>query len=180
MQAVVIAVVTSLASVVRSRMALQIEVLALRHQLAVYQRAGRRPQLRTADRILWAWLSRAWSGWREALVIVQPRTVISWQRKRFREYWTRLSRQAQRGRPSVAKEIRDLIRKMSAANPTWGSPRIMGVRSVCAPSPVRDQPAQVLPIGVDEDLPTFGQAAREGLGHRFIVGKERNCDVVLP
>jgi hypothetical protein len=107
-------------------MALQIEVLALRHQLAVYQRAGRRPHLRAADRILWAWLSRAWSGWREALVIVQPRTVISWQRKRFREYWTRLSRQAQRGRPSIAQEIRDLVRKISAANPTWGSPRIMG------------------------------------------------------
>ena len=86
MQAVVIAVVTSLASVVRSRLALQIEVLALRHQLAAYQRAGRRPQLGPADRILWAWLSRAWSGWREALVIVQPRTVISWQRKRFREH----------------------------------------------------------------------------------------------
>ena len=67
MQAVVMAVVTSLAAVVRSRMALQIEILALRHQLAVYQRAGRRPHRRPADRILWAWLSRAWSGWREAL-----------------------------------------------------------------------------------------------------------------
>jgi hypothetical protein len=126
MQAVVIAVVTSLASVIRCRMALQIEILALRHQLAVYHRAGRRPRLLPADRLLWAWLSRAWSGWREVLVIAQPRTVIAWQRKRFREYWTRLSRQGQRGRPSVAQEIRDLIRKMSAANPTWGSPRIMG------------------------------------------------------
>jgi putative transposase len=57
---------------------------------------------------------------------VQPRTVISWQRQRFREHWTRLSHQGQRGRPLVAKEIRDLIRKVSAANPTWGSPRIMG------------------------------------------------------
>ena len=54
MQAVVMAVVTSLASVVRSRMALQIEILALRHQLAVYHRAGRRPHLRPADRTLWA------------------------------------------------------------------------------------------------------------------------------
>jgi hypothetical protein len=126
MQAVVMAVVTSLASVVRSRMVMQIEILALRHQLAVYQRAGRRPRLVPADCLLWAWLARTWSGWREVLVIAQPRTVIAWQRKRFREYWTRLSRQGQRGRPPVAKEIRDLIRKMSATNPTWGSPRIMG------------------------------------------------------
>jgi len=126
MQAVVIAVVTSLAAIVRSRMALQIEILALRHQLAVYHRAGRRPQLGPADRLLWVWLSRAWSGWRAALVIVQPRTVIAWQRKRLREYRTRLSRQAQRGRLPVGKEIRDLIRKMSAANPTWGAPRTAG------------------------------------------------------
>lgn len=126
MRAVVIALLKSIASVFRSRMALQLEILALRHQLAVYQRAERRPRLGPADRLLWAWLSRAWSGWREALVIVQPRTVIAWQRKRFRDYWTRLSRQGTRGRPPVAQEIRDLIRKISAANPTWGSPRIVG------------------------------------------------------
>jgi hypothetical protein len=126
MRAVLVAVASAIASIVRSRMALQIEVLALRHQLAVYQRAGRRPRLGPADRLLWAWLSRAWSGWREALVFVQPRTVINWQHKRFRDYWTRLSRQGRVGRPPVAKEIRDLIRKMSDANPMWGSPRIMG------------------------------------------------------
>jgi transposase InsO family protein len=126
MQAVVIAVLTSLASLVRSRLALQIEVLALRHQLAVYQRAGRHLRLGPADRLLWAWLSRAWSGWRAALVIVQPRTVIVWQHKRFRDHWRRLSHQGKLGRPPVAKEIRGLICKMSATNPTWGSPRIMG------------------------------------------------------
>jgi hypothetical protein len=125
MQAVVMAVVTSLASIVRSLLALQVEILALRHQLAVYPRAGRCPQLAPADRLLWAWLSRRWSAWREALVIVQPGTVISWQRKRFRDHWRRLSRQGQRGRPPVAKEIRALIRQLSAANPTWGSSRIM-------------------------------------------------------
>jgi transposase InsO family protein len=110
----------------RSRVTLQLEVLALRHQLAVYQRSGRRPVLRPADRFLWVWLSRVWSLWREALVLVQPRTVISWQRHRFRDYWTRLSRAGRRGRPAVAPEIRDLIRRISAANPTWGSPRIRG------------------------------------------------------
>ena len=115
-----------MASLFRSRRALQLEVLALRHQLAVYQRAGRRPRLGAADRLLWAVLSRAWSGWREVLVFVQPRTVINWQHQRFRDYWTRLSRQGKVGRPQVAKGIRDLIRKMSDANPTWGSPRIVG------------------------------------------------------
>ncbi len=73
------AVVRSLAFVVRSRLALQVEILALRHQLAVYQRAENRLRLGPADRLLWAWLSRAWSGWRETLVMVQPRTVIAWR-----------------------------------------------------------------------------------------------------
>jgi hypothetical protein len=97
-------------------MALQVEILALRHQLAVYQRTGRRPRLGPADRILWAWLSRAWSGWRDVLVFVRPGTVIAWQRKRFQTHWTLLSRQGKVGRPQVAKEIRDLIRKLSEAN----------------------------------------------------------------
>lgn len=58
-------------------------------------------------------------------MMVQPATVIAWRRRKFREYWTKLS-QREPGRPPVSKEVTDLIRKMSAANPTWGSPRIVG------------------------------------------------------
>jgi putative transposase len=60
------------------------------------------------------------------LVTVKPATVITWQRKRFREHWANLCRNGKPGRPPVAKEIRDLIQKMSMANPGWGSPRIVG------------------------------------------------------
>jgi transposase InsO family protein len=52
--------------------------------------------------------------------------VIAWQQKRFRDHWTRLSRRGRIGRPPSAKAIRDLIRTMSDANPSWGSPRIVG------------------------------------------------------
>jgi hypothetical protein len=119
MRSVLIAAVTSIALVFRSRLALQVEVLALRHQLAVYQSADRRPRLKPADRVLWAWLSRAWAGWQDALVFVRPSTVISWQRKRFRDHWRRLSRRGKPGCPPVAKEIRDLIRRISVANPGY-------------------------------------------------------------
>lgn len=105
---------------------MQLEILALRHQLAVYQRSVKRPQLQPADRLFWAWLSRLWSGWQQVLAFVQPRTVIAWQRKRFREHWRRLSQRGTPGRPALAKEVRDLIRQMWQANPTWGSPRIVG------------------------------------------------------
>jgi putative transposase len=110
MRAVVMAVVKSLALVMRSRMALQIEILALRHQLVVYQRSGRRPRLQPADRFLRVWLSRTWSKWREVLVVVQPRTVISWQRQRFRDYWTRLSRGGKRGVHANATVARERAR----------------------------------------------------------------------
>src|SRR5262245_40399949 len=69
---------------VRSRIALQLEILALRHQLGVLQRSVKRPKLTTTDRFLWAWLCCVWPEWRSALVIVKPDTVISWQRKAFR------------------------------------------------------------------------------------------------
>jgi putative transposase len=115
-----------LAAVFRSRADLQLENLALRHQLAVLRRGSKRPRLRPSDRIFWAWLSRSWSGWRDALVIVRPETVIAWRRRKFREYWTKLCRSGKPGRPKVAKEVRDLIRQMSVANPLWGSPHIVG------------------------------------------------------
>ncbi len=87
MRAALVALVVAMVSVLRSRASLYLEVLALRHQLAVLQEGARRPRLKPADRLLWVWLSRGWSGWQDALVLVRPRTVISWQRKRFRDHW---------------------------------------------------------------------------------------------
>ena len=111
--------------VFRSRLGLQLELVALRHQLAVYQRTFRRPRVRASDRIFWGWLARHWSWWREVLIFLQPATVIAWQRRRFRDHWARLS-QGQPGRPTNSHERRELIRDLSIANPRWGAPRILG------------------------------------------------------
>src|SRR5881409_3051838 len=126
MPAVVYAFLSTLCVLFRSRLSLQLEVVALQHQLAVYERSVRRPRLHAADRILWSWLSRHWAKWREALIFVQPATVIAWQRKRFRDHWTRLSRAGKPGRPAINAELRELIRKISGANQLWGTPRIVG------------------------------------------------------
>jgi hypothetical protein len=91
MRAVVFALAVALISMLRSRASLHLEILALRHQLAVLHNGGRRPRLKPADRLLWAWLSRVWSGWQDVLVFVKPSTVVCWQRRRFRDHWTRLS-----------------------------------------------------------------------------------------
>ena len=105
-------------SLFRSRLAMQAEILALRHQLSVYQRTCARPRLKPADRMLWARLSRAWSGWRDALVFVKPETVIAWRRRKFREYWTRLSRSGKPGRPSIPV-AKYMIRRRKPPSVTW-------------------------------------------------------------
>jgi hypothetical protein len=105
---------------------LALENLALRQQLAVYKRTARRPPLRRVDRLFWVGLARLWAGWRRSLVIITPDTVLRWQRRRFREYWTKLSGRPTGGRPSVNAEIKVLVTRMAAANPLWGAPRIHG------------------------------------------------------
>ncbi len=80
---------STMLSVFRLRAALQVEILALRHQICMLRRSGKkRPRLTGADRVFWAWLSEAWADWRSALVIVKPETVIGWHRKGFRLFWT--------------------------------------------------------------------------------------------
>ena len=110
----------------RSRASLHLEILALRHQLAVLNRT-RRPRLRltSTDRLLWAWLTRMWRDWRSALHIVKPDTVVGWHRRGFRLFWTWKSRRRS-GRPGMAADVRALIRELSTANPLWGAPRIHG------------------------------------------------------
>ena len=106
----------------KTRAGLQAENIALRHQLCILQRSVKRPKIRPADRVLWSILSRYWSDWKEALIFVKPDTVIRWQRKRFREHWARLCKSGKPGRPTISKEIKELIRTLSTMNPTWGSP----------------------------------------------------------
>ena len=101
-------------SVLKSRTALQLENVALRHQITVLQRsAKKRPQLHAADRLLWVWLSRVWADWRSSLVIVKPETVVAGHRNAFRLFWTWKIRRGKPGLPAVPREVRDLVRRMS-------------------------------------------------------------------
>jgi putative transposase len=86
------------------------------------------------DRLFWVWLCQVRPQLLDILVIVKPATVIGWHRKGFRIYWRWRSRRS--GRPKKNAEIRDLIRRMSSANPFWGAPRIHG---------------ELLKLGVDPD-----------------------------
>src|SRR5262249_62347140 len=105
---------------------LALENLALRQQLAVYKRTVTRPPLRGRDRLFWVALASVWAGWKQSLVIVTPDTVLRWQRRRFRAYWTLLSGRPKGGRPAIQAEIKALITRLATANPLWGAPRIHG------------------------------------------------------
>jgi putative transposase len=106
-----VALLPTLLSAMRSRRHLVIENLALRQQLATL--AGRRhPDIRPADRVFWILLRRSWSRWAQALAIVRPDTVVGWHRAGFRVYWAWLSRRGKRsGRPPLPRSPR--------ANATW-------------------------------------------------------------
>jgi putative transposase len=120
------ALIASFSSWFRSRAVLQLEILALRHQLGVLQRSVKRPKLTSADRLLWAWLCSVWQDWRSGVRIMKASTVIGWHRQGFRLFWTWKIRRGKSGRPVVPQEVRKLIRTMSHENPLWGAPKIHG------------------------------------------------------
>jgi putative transposase len=143
----------------RPRAALAAENLFLRRQLALYRERNvkaRRPD--RLSRFTLAYLSRFFN-WREALVIVQPRTLISWQRAGFRLLWRWKSKP---GRPAIPVELRRLIKRMAQENPLWGEERIanelllkLGIR--LSPRTVRKympQRAPGTPLG-DQRWATF-------------------------
>jgi hypothetical protein len=111
------------ASVLKTRAALQLENVALRHQIGVLQRsAKKRPRLQAADRLLWVWLSRVWTDWRSSLVILSPKHCLAPQG--FLPFLDMEDPERQARAPAVSRDVRDLIRRMSQENPGWGAPRI--------------------------------------------------------
>ena len=99
-------VLSTIRRVGASRRDLLWENLALRQQLAVYQRQTHRPRLQQRDRLFWTMLVRGWPGWRDGLAFVQPETVIRWERACWRRYWAWRSRGRRPGRPRISAEAR--------------------------------------------------------------------------
>src|ERR1700733_896120 len=111
----------------RSRGDLLLENLALRQQLAVLKQRQPQPRFARSDRLFWLILRRLWREWKQALILVQPATVIRWHRAGFKAYWTWISRhRARPGRKPVTPELRQLIFSLVTENPSWGAPRIHG------------------------------------------------------
>ena len=141
-----------LLSAFSSRVSLALHVAALEQQLATLRARGVKPRISIFDRLFWVALLRWWSRWRDALVFVQPSTVIGWHRMGFRLWWRWRCRA---GRPPIEPEVIRLILRISADNPGWGHARIAAelakngfdvavetvrkyaLRSTTSPSPTR-------------------------------------------
>ena len=110
----------------KSKIRLEAENAALRHQMMVLRRKAQgRVQLTNNDRWFFIQLYRWFPSILKVLAIIRPETLVRWHRAGFRRYWRWKSRRLG-GRPQIAPELRALIRRMSLENPLWGAPRIHG------------------------------------------------------
>src|SRR5262245_24591940 len=115
-----------LVDVFKSRIRLEAENLFLRHQLNIaLRRAPPRFRLRGSDRAVMVWLVRLWPSLLGVAQVVEPETILRWQRVGFRAFWRWKSRR-KAGRPRIDRALRDLIQRMSQENPLWGASRIHG------------------------------------------------------
>src|SRR2546421_8194670 len=115
----VLALLGTLRAALRTHTALALENLALRQQLALLRRRSKRPQFALLDRLLWVWLSNQWAGWRDALHVVRPETVIRWHRQGFRAFWTWKSRRGRTGRPPIGSELSQRVPAPRRPHPPW-------------------------------------------------------------
>jgi transposase len=108
----------------RSREFKELEIVVLRHELAVLRLQVARPRLDQRDRVFLAAASRLLSGKSQQLFFVRPDTLLGWHRQLVRRRWTYAGRRP--GRPSVSEEIRELVLRLARENPRWGYKRIVG------------------------------------------------------
>jgi hypothetical protein len=115
----------TLADLSRSKPELVAENAPLRQQLIILRREVKRPSITRTDRVLLVLLARLARTWQQAIMIVQPDTLLRWHRELFRLVWKRKSKSASHT-PKVAPETIALIRQMAKDNWLWGAERIRG------------------------------------------------------
>jgi putative transposase len=115
----------TLADLLRGKSELIAETALLRQQLIILHRQIKRPVYKKTDRLLLVLLARMVRTWKQALLLVQPETLLRWHRELFRVFWKHKS-QARSKKPRLSLETISLIKEMAANNRLWGAERIRG------------------------------------------------------
>ncbi len=127
MRTIALPLLSTLLGLFQARALLDIEILALRQQLAMVNQAPhKRLHFNWSQRLFRVWLYSLWPGCLQTLRVFKSDNLVRWHRKGFRLYWTWKSRCRKGGRPRIPPEVRELIRTMSRENVGWGAPRIHG------------------------------------------------------
>jgi putative transposase len=121
-----------------SEHARDLELVALRHELAILRRTVKRPDLRLHDRLVLTALGRRLPG---RTGLFSPETILRWHRGLVRRKWSAFGRRRKLGRPSISSELRNLILRLAKENPRWGERRLQGellkLGCKCSNSPIR-------------------------------------------
>jgi putative transposase len=141
---------------VRSREFKELEIVVLRHELAVLRRQVARPRLTEPDRVFLAAASRLLRGTGRPSLLVRPDTLLGWHRQLVRRRWTYAGRRP--GRPGLSEQVGELVLRLARENPRWGYQRIVGELAGVG---VRVSATTVAKILRQADVPPAG--ARAGL-----------------
>jgi hypothetical protein len=137
----------------------ELEIVVLRHELAVLRRKVARPRLDERDRVFLAAASRLLHGASLPSFFVRPETLLGWHRHLVRRRWTYAGRRP--GRPSVLADTRELVLRLARENPRWGYQRIVGELAAVG---VRVSATSVGKILREAGVPPAGARARLSWG----------------
>jgi len=145
----------------RSREFKDLEIVALRHELAVLRRQIARPRLDERDRVFLAAASRLLSRASRPSFFIRPDTLLCWHRQLVRKRWAYAGRPP--GRPTISEEIRELVLRLAGENPRWGYQRIVGELAGVGLSVSATTVAKILRAGCKNPFGSRAAAAEAAL-----------------